>query len=67
MTHLFQIKEDDLATLEQSVPVLADALLPVLNNTLRVHMRRVQDILANVRWGYGPPSEVEVIPAGGKT
>jgi hypothetical protein len=65
---LFQIYEDDLAELERTCPQLADALFPVLateqGNRLRVQLRRVQDILSKVRWNYGPPSDVTVIPAG---
>lgn len=70
-TRLFQIKEDDLAVLEQSIPALADALTLTatshLTNAMRAHIRRTQRVLSDVRWNYGPPSEVETIPAGGKT
>lgn len=62
MSRLFQIHEDDLSALEKTLPQLADALMPVLNNKLRVQIRRVQKILSDVRWDYGPPSEIEVIP-----
>lgn len=62
MSRLFQIHEDDLSALEKTLPQLADALMPVLNNKLRVQVRRVQKILSDVRWDYGPPSEIEVIP-----
>ena len=61
MSRLFQIKEDDLGALEAALPRLADALMPVLNNRLRVQLRRVQQVLSNVRWNYGPPSEVQII------
>ena len=61
MSKLFQIKEDDLGALEATMPQLADALMPVLNNRLRVQLRRVQQVLSDVRWGYGPPSEVHII------
>ncbi len=61
MSKLFQIKEDDLGALEATMPQLADALMPVLNNRLRVQLRRVQQVLSDVRWGYGPPSEVQII------
>ncbi len=63
MSRLFQIKEDDLGALEAVLPQLADALMPVLTNKLRVQIRRVQNILSDVRWDYGPPSEVQIIPA----
>jgi len=45
---LFQINEDDLAELERSVPELCRILC---------------DVIVNVRWDYGPPSEVFTIPA----
>lgn len=65
MSKLFQIHEDDLADLERTLPQFADALLPSLDNRLRAQFRRVQAILSNVRWNYGPPSDVQIIPAGG--
>jgi hypothetical protein len=60
-TVLHQINEDDLAALERTLPQLATALVPVLNNRLRVQLRQVQRILSNVRWSYGPALEVEVL------
>lgn len=63
MSKLFQIKEEDLGALEATLPQLADALMPVLNNRLRVQIRRVQKILSDVRWGYRRPTEVQIIPA----
>lgn len=60
----YQISADDLAELERTLPEIADRLYPSMDNRLRVQLRRVQTILSNVRWNYGPPSEVEVIPAG---
>jgi hypothetical protein len=63
MSKLFQIYEDDLGELEQMLPQLAQALMPVLNNKLRVQLRRCQTILSSVRWDYGPPTEVEKVPA----
>ncbi len=62
MSKLFQIKEDDLGALEAALPQLADALMPVLNNRLRVQLRRAQQVLSDVRWNYGPPSEVQIVP-----
>ncbi len=64
MSKLFQIKEDDLGALEATLPQLADALMPVLNNRLRVQLRRAQQVLSDVRWNYGPPSEVQIVPHG---
>ncbi len=58
---LFQINEDDLAVLESILPQFADALMPVLTNKERVQIRRVQSILSDVRWNYGPPTEIEEV------
>lgn len=63
MPQVFEIHEEDLATLESMLPQIADRLTPNLDNRLRVQVRRVQQILSNVRWNYGPPSDVEIIPA----
>ena len=68
MNKLFQIKADDLAILEQAVPRLVDIAMESLdNNKSRVQIRRIQKILSDVRWNYGPHSDVETIPAGDKT
>lgn len=63
MAKLFQIYEEDLAELEKIIPQLAESLMPSLDNKKRVQLRRCQSILSSVRWNYGPPSEVEIIPA----
>ena len=63
MTRLHQITEDDLAALEQTLPQLADALMPALDNRLRVKLRQVQSILSAVRWNYGPATDVIVLPS----
>lgn len=63
MPKLFQIHEEDLATLEHTLPALADGMMPQLDNRARVQWRRVQEILSKVRWSYGPPTDVTVIPA----
>lgn len=57
---MFQVTEDDLAELERTMPQFLDALYPHLNNRLRVQFRRVQEIVTNVRWNYGPPQHVEI-------
>lgn len=62
MPKLFQVHEEDLSELEQILPQLAQALMPVLNNKLRVQLRRSQAILSNVRWDYGPATDVECMP-----
>lgn len=62
-TTLHQINDEDLATLEKTLPQLGLALMPILNNRLRTQLRQVQRILSDVRWNYGPPGEVVSIPA----
>lgn len=62
---MLQIHEDDLATLERTLPQLADALMSNLDNRLRVQLRQVQQIISNVRWNYGPARHVGEIPADG--
>lgn len=64
---LFQIHEDDLSELEHLCPQLQEALMRELANAqaaprLRVQLRCVKEILSNVRWNYGPPEQVEIIP-----
>lgn len=63
MSKLFQISEEDLRTLEQSLPVLSEVIVTAgrsaLNNRVRGHLRRVKQILSDVRWHDGPPTEVE--------
>lgn len=66
---LFQINEDDLARLEHVLPELADHMMMLMANPeaaprLRKQWREVQEILSNVRWNYGPPRDVTIIPAG---
>lgn len=63
MGKLFQIYEEHLSELEHTLPELSDALMPHLDNRLRVQLRRIKAILSDVRWNYGPPGEVEIVPA----
>lgn len=63
MRRMFQIHEDDLAELERLVPRLGEALMTNLTPCLRTQLRRCKTILSDVRWDYGPPSDVDVIPA----
>ena len=65
MGRMFQIYEDDFAELERIVPELSDSMMGQLTPRMRTQLRRCKDILSNVRWNYGPQSEVEIIPAGG--
>lgn len=70
MAKLFQIHEDDLADLERLLPNLADALArpmfecPESAPRLKTAIRRVKEIISNVRWNYGPIEIVEIILAG---
>ncbi len=62
---LLQIHESDLAELEHAIPLLCEvAMQSHDNNRSRVQIRRVKEILSNVRWNYGPWSDVTIIPAG---
>lgn len=66
MSKLFQIKEDDLAELESLLPQITEHLGPeAINgpngNRIRKQIRIVQRIITDVRWNYGPPTEVERI------
>lgn len=69
MARLFVIAEDDLATLEHVLPQLACDLHFALTTPaaprIRKQLRQVQEIINKVRWDYGPPTEVTIIPAGG--
>ncbi|HYF36172.1 MAG TPA: hypothetical protein VD994_12840 [Prosthecobacter sp.] len=65
MPRLFQIYEDDLETLEQVIPKVADPFnMKHYDNAMRARIRRLQRILSDVRWNYGPPGAIEEIPAG---
>lgn len=59
MSKLYRIEEEDLAELERTLPAFADALFTTMDGALRVKFRRVQKIISDVRWSYGPPSHVE--------
>lgn len=61
-TALHQITEDDLAALEQHLPQLMAATMLACNDPLiRKQWERVKEITSNVRWNYGPPSQVTEI------
>lgn len=69
---MYQISEDDLETLESTLPSLCDALAWPQTNGLAINDRHVQEhlamakrIISDVRWNYGPPKDVENIPADG--
>lgn len=63
----FQISEDDLAALEHTLPQLLDMDYATMDPKRRTQWRRVREIIANVRWNYGPPLECKVLPADGET
>jgi hypothetical protein len=61
-TRLLQITEDDLISLESTLPDLMWRESLACNDTLtRKKWESVKAILSNIRWNYGPPSEVETI------
>jgi hypothetical protein len=62
MSQLFQITEEDLSTLERECPALLGVNYEGCNDPL-THRRwqEVKRILSDVRWNYGPPSNVENI------
>jgi hypothetical protein len=62
MSKLFQIYEKDLSELERLMPQFCEALMPRLDNRLRRQLRQCQSILSDVRWNYGPATNVEEIP-----
>jgi len=64
MSKLFQIEENDLGELERILPDLAEAMMPILDNRLRIKLRRCQSIVSNVRWRYGPAQQYGVVPTG---
>lgn len=60
---LFQIREDDLETLERVLPELMQSNMVSHNDPkVRVRWRKVREIVADVRWNYGPFSDVTEIP-----
>lgn len=63
---MFQIYETDLAELERMVPDLNMDLMQHIQPRQRVKLRRIKEILSNVRWNYGPFTDVETFPADGK-
>lgn len=64
MSKLFQITEDDLAALEKFVPqLLFQGMGKFDDNASRTKIRAIQNIIVNVRWNYGPWSDVTEIPA----
>ncbi len=64
MAKLFQIYEEDLEELERVIPDLAISLSPHLGPRQRTQLRNLKEILSNIRWDYGPHTDVTIIPAG---
>lgn len=64
---LFQITEEDLADLERLVPEAMDrvTMRPDATPRDRAIFKRLQSIIVNVRWNYGPPENVERIDDDG--
>lgn len=62
MSRLFQIHESDLCELERLMPDLMREYSEVLRPREKTQWRRVQKILADVRWNYGPWQECEKVP-----
>lgn len=56
---MFTISEEDLALLESELPRLMESQLGQCNDPMvRKRWESVKHVLSEVRWGYGPPSEV---------
>lgn len=58
----YMIHEKDLADLERVLPMLACALQDNLTPKIKAQLRRVKQIVSDIRWDYGPPEEVHRIP-----
>jgi len=64
MTKMFQISEEDLASLETIVPEIMWRASDSCNDPVqRKRFEECKAVLSNVRFGYGPPLHVETIPA----
>lgn len=62
-TKLFSITEHDLIELERIIPDVVMMHMQICNHTrTRVMLKKVKEILSNIRWDYGPPLEVGTIP-----
>ena len=59
MSKMFQINEEDLASLEAVIPEIMLLCFDTCNDPVqRKRFEECKTILSNVRWGYGPPMEV---------
>lgn len=64
---MFQITEDDLAELERVIPDVCAKLQfsAGINPQSSTQIRRLQKIMTDIRWNYGPYQEIKTIPADG--
>ena len=60
-SRLLQITEPDLADLEHMLPELMMAGMTQWQGRQRVQWSRVIEIVKNVRWQYGPPTNVGTV------
>lgn len=66
ITRMFQISEDDLQVLETELPSLMGKTAMSCNDPIiRKQWEIIRQVVSNVRWNYGPPSEVIHIPSEG--
>lgn len=57
---LFQVYETDLSLLERELPsLMGDALVSCNDAMTRKRWEAVKAVLSNVRWNYGPPTQVK--------
>ncbi len=62
MSRLFQVYESDLQMLEHALPRLHEALGESVNKPeVQVLLQEVKEIISNVRWNYGPHTDVKRI------
>lgn len=60
---MLHISSTDLATLVDLLPPLLEIGMDKWTNLQRVRYRRVQQILTNVQWNYGPHTNIQHIDA----
>lgn len=61
MSLLYQITEEDLADLERTLPQIMHRD-PMEHGRCRVQWARIKAIVSNIRFCYGPHSDIEIIP-----
>jgi hypothetical protein len=64
---MYRISQDDLETVELALPELQDAMMSapqVINRKdVHEHLSMLKRIISDIRWNYGPPTNVERIEA----